>query len=103
MYPADELKHLALRKDLLRRRIALRRVVIILSGTRVVQPLQLADRALLAWKRLSPLLKLLAVPAGAVVGRGFRRRHGIVSRVIRWAPLVLRAWRGFNRGRAVAR
>lgn len=102
MYPADELSQLARRKDLLRRRIALRRVVTIISGTRVLQPLKLADRVLLEWRRLSPFLKLIAVPAGALLGRGLRRRHEFMSGILRWVPLLLGVWQGIRRSRVTA-
>lgn len=99
MYPAGELTRLAARKDLLRRHIALRRVVTILAAQRVLRPVRLVDRLWAEWRRLSPLFKLAAGPLAALFGRGLQRKHGLVGRLIRWGPALAGLWRGFSRAR----
>jgi hypothetical protein len=99
MYPAGELKLLAARKDLLRRHIALRRVVTILAAQRALRPVRVADRLWMQWRQLSPLVKLAIGPLAALFGRGLQRKHGLVGRLIRWGPALAGLWRGFTRTR----
>lgn len=99
MYPVGELTALAARKDLLRRHIALRRVVTILSAQRALRPVRLADRLWLQWRQLSPLLKFAAGPLAALFGRSVVRKRRLVGRLIRWGPLLAGLWRGFSRAR----
>lgn len=97
MYPAGQLNALAARKDLLRRHIALRRVVTILSAQRVLRPVRVADRLWIEWRRLSPFLKLAAGPLAAPLGRGLvRKRRRIIGSLIRWGPALAALWRGFK-------
>lgn len=95
MYPAGELTQLAAKKDLLRRRIALRRVATIVVAQRVAQPLRLIDRIVGEWRRLSPLVKLAGVPLGALLGRSLHRKRRLVGQLIRWGPVLASVWRGF--------
>jgi hypothetical protein len=99
MYPAGELTQLATRKDLLRRRIALRRVITIVSAQRALRPVRLAERLWMQWRQLSPFIKLAAGPLATLFGRGLQRKHGLVGRLIRWGPALAGLWRGFTRAR----
>jgi hypothetical protein len=99
MYPAGELTALAARKDFLRRHIALRRVVTILSAQRVLRPVRVADRLWAEWRRLSPFFKLAAGPLAAVFGRSVFRKRRLVGSLFRWGPVLAGLWRGFARAR----
>lgn len=99
MYPAGELTKLAARKDLLRRRIALRRVATIVVAQRIVRPLRLVDRIVGEWRRLSPLVKLAGIPLGALLGRSLHRRRRLIGKLIRWGPVLASVWRGFAAAR----
>lgn len=99
MYPTGELTKLAARKDLLRRRIALRRVVTIVVARRIARPLHLLDRIVGEWRRLSPLVKLAGVPLGALLGRRLHRKRRVIGQLIRWGPVLASVWRGFAAAR----
>lgn len=99
MYPTGELNSLAARKDLLRRHIALRRVVTILSAQRALRPVRVADRLWAEWRRLSPFLRLAAGPLAALFGRGLARKRRVIGSLIRWGPALAGLWRGFKRTR----
>ena len=62
MYPSGELNRLALRKALLRVRIAERRWECRQNGSELMRPVELADRGLAYWRALSPLVKVAGVP-----------------------------------------
>ncbi|MBI2510675.1 MAG: hypothetical protein HYV96_01735 [Opitutae bacterium] len=102
MYPAAELNAAAAQKALLRRRIALRRATIVVTADRVARPLRVADRIVAEWRRLSPLIKLAAVPLGALLGRSLHRKRRLIGQLIRWGPLLAGAWRGFAVARKAA-
>jgi hypothetical protein len=99
MYPAAELTEIAARKDLLRRRVALRRVAIIIAAQRVARPLRVVDHIAAEWRRLSPLIKLAAVPLGAMLGRKLRGKRRMIGKLMRWGPVLASAWRGFSAAR----
>lgn len=99
MSPAGELTKLAARKDLLRRRIALRRVATVVVARRIAQPLRVADRIVGEWRRLSPLVKLAGVPLGALLGRSVHRKRRLIGQLVRWGPVLATVWRGFAAAR----
>ncbi len=100
MYPATELNEIAARKDHLRRRIALRRIAIIVAAQRAARPLRVVDRLVAEWRRLSPLIKIAAVPLGAMLGRSLHRKRRTIGKLIRWGPMLANVWRGFASARA---
>lgn len=103
MYPSAQLKHLALQKELLERRIDVNRARCVIEWHRLRGPIETADRIIVQVRRLAPLLKLLAIPATlALARRRGRPRHtkatspGRIRLVLKWAPVLLglvRSWR----------
>jgi hypothetical protein len=69
MHPQGKLTELALRKDMLRTRIALERAQCTRALSVVCQPVALADQALAGWRRLSPTMRWLAIPLGGMTLR----------------------------------
>lgn len=103
MYPSGELRILAARKALLEARIAARRWQCAQHSARLAQPIAWIDRAYTQWSRISPVVKALGVPLLFGLGRRMaKRRGGMVSGVLRYAPLVLQGWRMFAKSRARA-
>ena len=104
MSPRQELNRLAARKALLQARIGVRRLQCQLHAAELEPPLRAADRALAAWRRISPLLKLVGVPAGILLGRELERRlGGRFARLAKFAPVVLQGAGVFLRAREHAR
>ncbi len=100
MYPRRELTELACAKSLLRRRIAAHRAQCVESVAVVTAPLVVIDSAMALWRKLSPWIKIAAVPLALLLKRSVAPRAGIVSSVLRWAPALLSAVRSFQRTRA---
>lgn len=96
MYPEGDLKRLAGRKALVRSRIALHRMETALYGRDVMRPVLAIDRAITSWRRISPWVKLAAVPLGFMAQRSVLRRIGPLRRILRWAPTALGALRIFR-------
>jgi len=96
MYPARELKRLALRKAVLRRNLAEGRVQCAVAATAALAPLAWLDRAAAFWRRLSPLAGLAAVPLGLMAQRLVFPRLKILGSLARWSPLILGAARGIR-------
>ena len=91
MYPDRELTRLAAYKAALRRGIALRRAQCAVAAARVAQPLEWLDRMLAFWRRLSPLVKFVALPLGFLLKRSLAPRTRILGTLLRWGPPVLGA------------
>ena len=96
MYSQRELTRLAAYKAALRRDIALSRARCAEAAARAVQPLEWLDRVLDFWRRLSPFAQIAAVPLGFLVQRTVFPRRKILGSLLRWAPLVFSAVRGFK-------
>jgi hypothetical protein len=94
MYPARELTRLAAHKLALQRRITRRRTDCVEAVASIARPFAWLDRALGAWRQLSPWVKIAAVPLGLL----FKRRAALrpVGALLRWLPVVSAAMRGFN-------
>jgi len=69
MYPDRELTELTERKQLLQARIALRRWECAAAAAELARPVAGIDRAVGAWRRVSPFVKFLGVPAGFLLTR----------------------------------
>jgi len=96
MYPQRELIRLAAYKAALRRDIAFNRARCAEAAARAVQPLEWLDRVLDFCRRLSPFAKVAAIPLGFLVQRTLFPRRKLLSSLLRWAPLVFSAVRGFK-------
>jgi hypothetical protein len=102
MYPQEELKLLSLKKAALRQRIHVQRAECAAAFTRISRPLQWLDRVIAQWRKLSPMLKLGAVPLVLLLKRWIAPRTRILGSVLRWGPLVYGAVRGFAATRKMA-
>jgi hypothetical protein len=94
MYPQRELTRLAARKAALRWDIALRRAQCTEAATRMVRPFEWLDRMLALVRRISPLVKVAAMPLGFLAARTVFPRRKVMGSLARWSPLVLGAVRG---------
>jgi hypothetical protein len=96
MYPQPQLNRLAAHKVTLRRGIALRRAQCAEAAARIAQPVEWLDRMLALMRRISPLVKLAAVPLGFLAARTVFSRRKLLGSLARWSPLVLGAVRGIS-------
>ncbi|HXB03005.1 MAG TPA: hypothetical protein VNV15_09345 [Opitutaceae bacterium] len=96
MYPQPQLNRLAAHKVALRRGIALRRAQCAEAAARIAQPVEWLDRMLALMRRISPLVKLAAVPLGFLAARAVFPRRKLLGSFARWSPLVLSAVRGLG-------
>jgi hypothetical protein len=104
MYPRGELKRLALRKELLQARIAVRRLECQLHAARLAEPLRWGDRALAVWRRISPALKAVGMPLGILLGRKLAHRvGGRFAWLARFAPMAVQAAQAVAQARAGGR
>lgn len=88
MYPAQDLKQLAVHKAALRRKVTARREQCVAAAMCLAKPLEWADLALLVWRRLAPLARNGAGPAGLLL-QGTRSPHlKLLRTVLRWWPLL---------------
>ena len=99
MYTRKELIRLGAHKTALRRRISVRRVQCAEAAARVVRPLAWMDRALALWRRISPVAKFAAVPLALAARRVLFPRLKVLGPLLRWGPLAMGVFRGFNRAR----
>jgi hypothetical protein len=99
MYPTRELTELAERKRLLQARIGLGRLQSMATAQELARPIAILDRGIEFFRRIAPFAKLLAVPAGLLLGRsltrrspvsGGRRRGGKIGTVLAFLPMIVR-------------
>lgn len=97
MYPNEELTRLAERKARLRVEIDLHRRHCASAAAQLAAPLAAVDRGIATWRRISPWVKLLALPGGLLMGRLFgggsrlgRPRGGWLATAMAAIPLVIR-------------
>ena len=98
MYPGGELARLAQRKAILQARIAVRRWECAAAVVELTRPIAQVDRGIEMWQRISPFLKLLAVPAGLIFTRMLTRRtdrrherkRSKLATILASLPLILR-------------
>ena len=89
MYPSGELKRLADRKVLLQARIAVRRWEMTAAAVSIARPIAFIDRMLDTLHRISPFLKLAAVPLGLLLPRIIaRKREGKPTGKSKFAALM---------------
>lgn len=101
MYPASELNELGRRKFLLRQRIAVTRLHCVTLAGEAARPVQLLDRLVAQWRRISPLAKLAFVPLALLFSRRLSRgRRSWFRRLLGLLPVVLRGVRMFRAHRA---
>jgi len=96
MYPHEQLIWLGHHKAALRRRIMLRRIRCAAAAAEVVQPLLWLDQAVSQWRKLSPLLKFVAVPLGVLLKKSAGPRLRTLGTLFRWGPLLLGAFRALT-------
>ncbi|HEY5080030.1 MAG TPA: hypothetical protein VII43_09285 [Opitutaceae bacterium] len=96
MYPQAELRVLAARKAALRHLIQVRRIECAAAVATLSRPLEWIDRALAQWRKLSPVLKLAAVPLALLLKRKVAPRTRILGTLLRWGPLAYGAFRGLT-------
>lgn len=89
MYPRRELNDLAAAKILVRQRIAAHRVQCVEAAAVVTTPLAWIDRGVALWRRISPLVKIAAVPLAFLLKRKAAPRTSLVGSVLHWAPTVM--------------
>lgn len=107
MYPHGELKALAARKAILQARIAVRRWESAQAAAELAQPIALIDRGVEMWQRISPFVKLLAVPAGLLLAKLWKARHrargasgGKIGLLLAVLPVIMRGVKFFQETRA---
>lgn len=107
MYPHGELTALAARKAILQARIAVRRWETAQAAAQFAQPIALIDRGVEMWRRISPFVKLLAVPGGLLLAKLWKSRHpgrgrpgGKIGLLFAVVPVVLRGVKFFQEMRA---
>jgi hypothetical protein len=101
MYPSGQLAELATRKAMLQARIAVRRWECAAAAVELARPVALLDRGIEMWRRVSPIAKILVVPAGLFVAQLLRRRGaasapkkaGKMAAVMAAWPLVMQGWK----------
>ena len=101
MYPTGKLTELATRKAVLQARIAVRRWECAAAAVELARPVALLDRGIAAWRRISPIVKLLIVPGGLFLTQWLRKRNpaaaakktGKMAAVMAAWPLVLQGWK----------
>jgi hypothetical protein len=96
MYPQRELIRLTAYKAALQRDIAIHRAQYTRAAARVAQPLELLDRMLVIWRKLSPFALFAAVPLGFLVQRTIFPRLKLLRSIVRWSPLVFSAVGGIG-------
>ena len=96
MYPQRELIRLTAYKAALQRDIAVHRAQYTKAAAHIAQPLELLDRILVIWRKLSPFALFAAVPLGFLVQRTVLPRLKMLGSIMRWGPLVFSAVRSIG-------
>jgi hypothetical protein len=103
MYPRQELMVLARRKAVLLDRICVDRDEVAAAVARLAEPIEIIDRGVERWRRVSPVVKLAAIPLGLVLRRILLPRARKLGAVLKWGPVVFAAVRGFAKARSFSR
>src|SRR4051812_38774818 len=98
MYPSAELNNLARRKAVLLARISLDRLRCVALAAEVARPINWLDRALIQWRKISPIAKLAALPLGLFVSRAVLpgKKVNLMGRAIRLLPTLVSALKMFR-------
>ena len=96
MYPQRELIRLSVYKAALQQDIAVHREQYTRAAAHVARPVELFDRILALWRKVSPLALFAAVPLGLIVQRSVFPRLTLLRSIVRWGPLVFSAVRGIS-------
>jgi hypothetical protein len=99
MYPRAELTELAARRAALQTRIAARRALTATVAARVIRPLAKFDQLHARWRKVSPVLKIAAVPLAFVLKQRFFPGVSLWRSMLRWSPLMLGMMRRMSRAR----
>ena len=91
MYPDGELTRLSYHKAALRRRIAIRREECAAAAAGATRPLAWLDRAIVWWKKVKPLTKVVAIPLTLLAKRLIFPRFRLFSSLLRWGPALFGA------------
>ena len=102
MYPEGELRRLAAKKAAIRHRIHGRRSECAAALATLARPIEWLDRALAQWRKLSPFLKLGAIPLVLLLKRFIAPRPRVLGTILRWGPIAFGAVRGLTAARKVA-
>jgi hypothetical protein len=89
MYPHEELRRLAAHKAALRRDIAVHRAQCATAVARLAQPVEWFDRVLATWRRLAPVVQIVAVPLTLLAARTVFPRLKFLVPLLRWAPIAV--------------
>jgi len=102
MYPTAELMLLQRGKASVRARIATNRLYCAALAAEVAKPIGWLERTLVQWRKISPFMKIAAIPLGFLLRRKLRLVGKIhpVRRLLRWLPAVMGAVRMVSRQRA---
>ncbi len=107
MYPRGELERLAERKMVLQARIAVRRWESAEAAAELARPLAMVDHGLAVWRRISPLMKVIAVPAGLLLIKAMKWRRashgghgGKFGMLLGALPMVMQGVKLFQQMRA---
>ena len=96
MYPQRELIRLRVHKAALRRKITRDRARCVAAAARVAQPLEWVDRALVFWRRISPVTMIAALPLGWLIKRTGSPRLKLLGSIVKWGPMIAGAVRGVS-------
>ena len=98
MYPSGELSNLARRKAVLQARISLDRLRCVALAAEVARPINWLDRALNQLRKISPIVKLAAVPLGLLLSRAVLpgKKRNLMGGAVRLLPLLASALKMFR-------
>ena len=93
MSPQANLDSLAQRKGVLLASIRLRRLESSAQLGAVMEPVAWAESLYARWKAVSPLVKVAAMPVGALLKQKLFPQAGMLAGLMRWAPVALNLFR----------
>lgn len=88
MFSDPRVSELALRRAAVEERIARRRLECAEAFREAARPLQWIDRGRERWHRLSPWIRMSAVPVGLMLARTVVGHRRGVGRLVRWLPVA---------------
>jgi len=105
MYPRRELAALTDRKAIVQARIDVRRWECAEAVEELSRPIAVVDRGIAAWRKISPLVKLIGLPASLLSMRKLLRHTGRrrISKLVALMPIILRGAKAVMQMRAARR